>query len=768
MPLSSLRLQTEEKPVKGILAQFLLVALGSLILAQISSGLWVKYTGVIHTFLEVVCIFIAISTFLVVWHSYERNSAVNLLLGFGFLIVAVFDIFHTYYFPVFGLYPAGYFDLSTRYWVLGRLTEAIVLLTCTMKFFQKRKPHFTDNKWFGFLFSLSFSMGVSYLILYFPGLLPVLFTQQGLTPAKIIIELIIISLFGVGIFNLKNALGDRDMLTYRYIFLALLLAIPAELCFTLFDSVNSFYNCLGHIFIIAYNYYLYRGIFVSAITYPYEKLEEARKYTAEILNGLPVGLITYGTNLKVSFVNQKAQKILAYNAKKLHGLSTEQILEKFGGDRYPQIPFYKKIIRTLSPIRDEIATIRNSLGEYVKLMVNVQVLANQGLLYTFTEAKKEQKLEHLQLQTQTILNSINKLVVLVDASNKVIMCNRAFENALEMNAHEVIGRDMEEVYKLLQLNKQEMPPRAGQEGNEGKTYEVTFTNAAGRKKQLLLNSSPISNVDGEIIGGIIVASDITALKKEQQRLQQQEKLVVIGQMAAGIVHEIKNPLTTIKGFNQFILSKAKDEQIKRYANIIDSATDDVNKVVSDFLAFARPRPPVLNDVSVNDLIMSMKLMLESHNFINGVETQFVLAPEASRVMADEAQIKQVVLNIVKNAIDAMDESPNPQLRITTSLSDTMDEMLITISDNGKGISPEDKIKIGTPFFTTKEKGTGLGLSICFQIVKEHAGSIDIESEPGRGTSFIISLPCKTEKQIPVSLAKSEPLRAINESLPKIS
>lgn len=147
------------------------------------------------------------------------------------------------------------------------------------------------------------------------------FTEQGLTPAKIIIELIIILLFSVGVYNLKNALGDRDMLTYRYIFLALLIAIPTELCFTLCDTVDSFYNGLGHIFKIAYNYYLYRGIFVSAITFPYEKLEEAGKYTAEILNGLPIGLITYEDDLRVSFANQRAQEILAYNVEELHGLS---------------------------------------------------------------------------------------------------------------------------------------------------------------------------------------------------------------------------------------------------------------------------------------------------------------------------------------------------------------------------------------------------------------------------------------------------------------
>ncbi|MCL6477156.1 MAG: PAS domain S-box protein [Peptococcaceae bacterium] len=627
MPFSSFVTNTREKPLKELFIQYIIILVAVFILTKIiSPTLWTRHTALCHTSLELLCIFIALSSFLTVWHTYDRNPPVNHAIGFGFLVVALFDLFHTFYFPGYNNYPPGYYDLSVRYWILGRFAEAITLLICAVRPLRLR-----INKWAVLLFSTALAAGAGYIVLDFPGLMPVLFTKEGLTPVKIALEYIIIALFLTGLYQLRDKVNRRDMLTYRYIFMALLIAIPAELCFTMYKNITSFSNTLGHVLKIIYYYYLFRGIFVSAVNYPYKKLEEAGKYTASILND----------------------------------------------------------------------------------------------------------------QTQTILNSISNLVVLVNQEKNIIMCNRAFADAVEMNTKHILGMNLEELYSLLQFKKKETPPKdiPGEEIN--KPLEVSFITAKGNRKELVLQSAPISNVDGEVIGGIVVASDITDLKKEQQKLLQREKLAMLGEMAAGVVHEIKNPLTTIKGFSHLIASKAGDEMIRDYARIIESTANDVNKVVSDFLTFAKPRPPVLRPISLNDLIRSMMLMLESHLFIKGVGFNFIPSVEEKMVMADETQIKKVILNMVENAVEAVEGCRDSRLAITTGLSDTKDEMFITISDNGKGMSPEDRLKAGTPFFTTKDKGTGLGLSICYQIVNEHGGRISAESEPGKGTAFTISLPCKT-------------------------
>ncbi|QNB45023.1 GHKL domain-containing protein [Thermanaerosceptrum fracticalcis] len=237
-----------------------------------------------------------------------------------------------------------------------------------------------------------------------------------------------------------------------------------------------------------------------------------------------------------------------------------------------------------------------------------------------------------------------------------------------------------------------------------------------------------------------MASDITILKKEQQREQQQEKLALLGQMATGIVHEIKNPLTSILGFSQVITLKSQDEKIKGYARLIEIEVHGLNKIVSDFLAFAKPRSPILNEVSLNDIVDSMKLMLETNVVGKGIKISYHLGENIKPVMADENQIKQVILNIVKNAIDVLKGTDNPEIKISSGYSQIMNESFITIFNNGKSMSEEEKRMVGTPFFTTKKKGTGLGLSICHQIMKEHGGRIDFESEPGIGTSFTLHLP----------------------------
>lgn len=360
-------------------------------------------------------------------------------------------------------------------------------------------------------------------------------------------------------------------------------------------------------------------------------------------------------------------------------------------------------------------------------------------------AKKKEKPQRkpgkFPLQTGTILNSLENIVVIVDRKSKIIMCNRAFETTFEMNAADILNKDIKSFFNLIELNDRVFPPE-DLHGTPAGPLEASFTTPGGDRKELVVHFTPISGPDGEAEGGIVLASDITALKRDQQFMQQREKLALLGEMAAGVVHEIRNPLTAIKGFSHIIAARTQDEMIKNYAGIIESTANEVNKVVSDFLSFARPQSPVLREISVNKLIQSMKLPLENNLSMKGITLNISLAEAERNVMADEAQIRQVILNIINNSVDALNGSQNPRLTISTCLSETKDEMVITISDNGKGMTPEERIMAGTPFFTTKGR-TGLGLSICYRIVNQHGGRISVDSEPGDGTAFVLSLPCKT-------------------------
>lgn len=735
--LQNLRIQKSEKPYNNLFSQAFLVLLASFILACAleSSGLWQAHAHIYHTVFELICIFVAISLFLVVWHIFYRISPVDNLVGFGFLIVAVFDLFHVYYFPELNFYPPGHYDLTVRYWILGRLTEAFILLAATT-----RQLHFKLNKWVGLVISLAFACGTSFLVLPSTALFPVLLTETGgITTAKIILEYIVIIIFLLSILNLRNNLENKDILTYRYIFVALLLAIPAELCFTAYKTIDSFFMIWGHLLKMAYYYYLFRGTFVSAITYPYEKLEVAESYMSRILNTLPVGVMTLDNDLKVSFVNQKTRELTGSRSKDIVGLPADKIFAKCNRTETQKEALVNQVVRTAKPVKNKLVVVKNCLhGTKVKLKVDVEKLGEWGYLYLMSEAKQEQELENLQLQTQTILSAIGTMVAITDRQNKIIMCNEAFTRTMEMDAGEIKGMTLEDLHFKLRISGTKIP--AGDiKGKTHEAYEITLITPRGNKKTLLYYPAIIYNVDGEAIGSIIVASDLTLFKEEQRRLHQQEKLASLGQMAAGIVHEIKNPLTSIKGFSQLCTAKARDDQLKEYVRMIEHAADQANRIVSDFLSFARPAPSYLKECSLNEIIKSMRCILEGLT-AKKVAIKYILSREDYKIRADVNQLKQVVLNIVKNAIEAMEQTPHPELTIETGLNKTRKQVFLRITDNGVGMSKEDQLKVGTPFYTTKDNGTGLGLSICYQIIKAHNGNIDIKSRPDKGTSVTIPFP----------------------------
>jgi len=735
--------QTPEKQEKSLnmifLQSFSIIIGGWLLTTFLISDLWAKNTYIYHTILELGCLFIAVSTFFVVWNTYQRSSQVNLMLGFGFLMVAVFDLFHIYYFPGLSLYPPGFYDLSTWYWLVGRLTESIVILITT-----RRIPRMKLNRWVGLLISLGLPLAISHLILNYKGLFPDLLTEEhGLTPLKIFIEYIIIFIFILSLYELRVKVNSRDILTYRYIFIALVIAIPAEICFTLYYTIGSFYSSFGHVLKIAYYYYLFKGIFLSAITYPYIQMEEAGRYMEDLLNGLPIGITTYDHMNRLNFANKTAEDLFGCGHKEMLGLGIDQIGNKFMKPVGIVPETAEPIAGFSTPLKDRIVTIRNNAGFDVKLSVDAHVLADGGCIYLFNEAKKELELENLKLQTQIILNSSSNAVALYDSKNKLVMCNKAMESLMETDTEKLIGMHMNKFNDLLEMRtKISNCSSLNGETRPSDPHEISIVTPKGNRKDLILYVDVIHNLDGQIIGKICVGSDITVFKKEQHRIQQKEKLVLLGEMAAGVVHEIRNPLTSIKGFSQLIISKAGDEQIREYARIIDCTTNDVSKVISDFLAFAKPRLPVLKELSLNQLIQSMKSLLESQLNTKGVVSHYHFTIGERMVMADGGQIKQAVEIVVNNAIEAMNGSENPSLTICTGFRELTGEMTITITDNGKGMDSEELLKVGAPFFTTKDFGTGLGMSICYQIVNEHSGRIEIESQPGNGTSVIIYLPCR--------------------------
>lgn len=231
------------------------------------------------------------------------------------------------------------------------------------------------------------------------------------------------------------------------------------------------------------------------------------------------------------------------------------------------------------------------------------------------------------------------------------------------------------------------------------------------------------------------------LKRSREIIQRSDRLSAIGTMAAGLAHEIRNPLVSIRTFTQLLPERIEDEEFRNtFLELTISEVDRICLLINELLAFARPAPAELQHVDLNDCLERICLLLDSQARGVSVSLECVGSVGLPMVTADEDQVKQVVMNVILNAIQAC--SSGGHVRVTTASDFSFDEprVAIRVTDDGPGIEEERLAHIFDPFYTTRTEGTGLGLSIAHQIVARHGGAIDVETELGAGTTFVISLP----------------------------
>lgn len=241
--------------------------------------------------------------------------------------------------------------------------------------------------------------------------------------------------------------------------------------------------------------------------------------------------------------------------------------------------------------------------------------------------------------------------------------------------------------------------------------------------------------------------------EDRQRLRM-ERLLSVNQLAAGLAHEIRNPLTSIKGFIQLMVRRADKIPNQNHMEIILTEIDRIDKLVGEFQLLTRPlKTPHYVEINVERMVNDVMILMESQAVDKNVELEFVnkigmllpnytetmdgiLQPKKMHILGEETQLKQVFINLIKNAIEVVGE--NGKVDVTLTIGEKM--AVVTVADNGCGMSDDVLKRIGTPFFTTKASGNGLGLSVCYNIIHSHGGRIVVQSEVGKGTSFAVMLP----------------------------
>jgi signal transduction histidine kinase len=250
-----------------------------------------------------------------------------------------------------------------------------------------------------------------------------------------------------------------------------------------------------------------------------------------------------------------------------------------------------------------------------------------------------------------------------------------------------------------------------------------------RKDELGLLSMKVNTMTDNL------SSYTTQLKDAAEELRQSEKLSVVGQLAAGVAHEIRNPLTTLKGFVQ--LQKSKGTLKESHLDVMLSELDRINFIVSEFLVLAKPQANHFQPANVKEILHDILILLDSQAILSNVKIELQFDDDVPFVHGEINQLKQVFINVLKNAIEAM---PDGGIVILALSSPDPDRVMIRIIDHGHGIEEDELQRIGEPFFTRKENGTGLGLMVTQRIINNHRGSLTIQSKPGAGTCVEIVLP----------------------------
>ncbi|UOF89664.1 ATP-binding protein [Fodinisporobacter ferrooxydans] len=347
--------------------------------------------------------------------------------------------------------------------------------------------------------------------------------------------------------------------------------------------------------------------------------------------------------------------------------------------------------------------------------------------------RRKNRTQHLL--THIMLNTLRSGIIITDKFGSITEFNQFAEQITCYEKKDVLCQSVFSLEPIGQYLFEVL-----RQGEKFEDVELTITNGSGQKFILLFDALPIYDDHHELMGAYAQFRDITDRCELEKQVIVSEKYSAIGKMAAGFAHEIRNPLTSIMGFMQLLMERArKTQQEIPYADIMYLELQRVNKLVTDFVLMAKPSVPDRKLCIAQNVLTETVQLMESQTILNGITLDTDFHTEPLPLFIDPIQMKQVFINVIQNAIEAIGSRRG---RIVVSLKQDPHTQcaVIQIHDNGSGMT-EDEIKhIVNPFFTTKEDGLGLGLSVSYRIIENHKGKISVSSEKGVGTLFTIQLP----------------------------
>ncbi|WP_051182921.1 ATP-binding protein [Desulfocurvibacter africanus] len=333
-----------------------------------------------------------------------------------------------------------------------------------------------------------------------------------------------------------------------------------------------------------------------------------------------------------------------------------------------------------------------------------------------------------------VVSSLPAALLVLDPQGRISLANESAEELFGTRHCELVGRPVQEVLPA-ELGRL-LDDTGATHSAEAIERELDATIPGRGRVPVSASVSRIVTEDGHGVGTVLTLRDLSEIRQLQEELRRKEKLAAVGRLAAGVAHEIRNPLSSIKGFATYFGGLFEEgSENKESARIMIREVDRLNRVITELLEYTRPMEIKPAAVDVTDLVAHSLRLVREDARVSGVDVRYTPnGPLPARL--DPDRISQALLNLLLNAIQAMDTGG----ALDVGLARKGRHLTISVRDTGKGIAPEDVGRIFDPYFTTKPKGTGLGLAIVQKIVEAHGGEIAVESEPGQGSTFTMMLP----------------------------
>nr|WP_239586172.1 PAS domain-containing sensor histidine kinase [Brevibacillus laterosporus] len=475
------------------------------------------------------------------------------------------------------------------------------------------------------------------------------------------------------------------------------------------------------------------------------ELRDAKELLESFVNSASDCIVLIDLEWNILMVNPACEQMYGYSYEELimhqENLLKPVILKGIIGNTQKAMDG-KMVLEEENQFTHRNGHIVHTLSSYIPIRNHEgKILAVALITRDVTEQRRiAQALGDSEAKYRLISENMTDLIAILDRSGRYIYVSPSFQTILGYTPESLLGMDYR---KWIHTDDREFLKQGRKrliaEGTVTQV-ELRYQCASGEWMYLEANGTPVFNGKQNLEHFVFVARNITDRKQAEVLLRNSDKLSLIGEMAAGVAHEIRNPLTALRGFIQLLQDQTNEHNF--YFEVMISELDRINFIVSELLVLAKPQVQHVKQKNVVDLVRNVMTLLESQALMHNVLFQLDVEEQPILITCEENQMKQVFINIMKNAMEAM---PNGgMIHITVKQEGLMVD--ICFRDEGCGI-PEDRVsKLGEPFYTTKDKGTGLGLMVSKKIIRDHQGSILIDSVINQGTTVHVNVPLSSLKQ----------------------